>query len=196
VPLSAQVVTRADDQSGVAVFTGLVMGGFSLYKLYFPSDDAPPKSPPAKPSPEVLLLMMMFSSTLPVAFCGYLVSHHPAALTILISGRANAPSRLHSSRKGQYHNPTDLDFVNEIRQTPIIPQAFLQSKHGYPRYDLGQLRDSPSVLAERYLEGYCVCFIYELFTCYDRRGQDDNGRVKRGSLGRLHGLYRSVSIER
>jgi len=58
---------------GVIGFTGLIMGGLWLYRLYFPRDGIEPKKTEAKPSPEVLLLMMMFSSTIPLAASGTLI---------------------------------------------------------------------------------------------------------------------------
>ena len=60
-------------QAAVTAFTGLLMGGFSVYKLYFPTDTTKPKSSDPQPSQEVLLLMMMFSATVPLVVSGYLV---------------------------------------------------------------------------------------------------------------------------
>ena len=57
----------------VIAFTGLVMGGSWLYRLYFPIDPTKPKSTDPKPSQEVLLLMMMFSSSMPLVVSGHLV---------------------------------------------------------------------------------------------------------------------------
>ena len=46
-----------------------------MYRLYFPTDPTKPKSVDAKPSQEVLLLMMMFSTSVPLVVSGYLVRH-------------------------------------------------------------------------------------------------------------------------
>jgi hypothetical protein len=51
------------------------MGGSWLYRLYFPTDSSKPKSVDPKPSQEVLLLMMMFSTSVPLVVAGYLVRH-------------------------------------------------------------------------------------------------------------------------
>ena len=73
IPPFQEVSAGADVQVGVIGFTGLIMGGLWLYRLYFPRDGIEPKKTEAKPSPEVLLLMMMFSSTIPLAASGTLV---------------------------------------------------------------------------------------------------------------------------
>jgi hypothetical protein len=57
----------------VIAFTGLVMGGSWVYRLYYPIDPTKPKSTDPKPSQEVLLLMMMFSSSMPLVVSGHLV---------------------------------------------------------------------------------------------------------------------------
>jgi hypothetical protein len=57
----------------VIAFTGLVMGGSWLYRLYSPIDPTKPKSTDPKPSQEVLSLMMMFSSSMPLVVSGHLV---------------------------------------------------------------------------------------------------------------------------
>jgi hypothetical protein len=57
----------------VIAFTGLVMGGSWVYRLYYPIDASKPKSADPKPSQEVLLLMMMFSSSMPLVVSGHLV---------------------------------------------------------------------------------------------------------------------------
>jgi hypothetical protein len=63
----------AYEKAGVTAFTGLVMGGLWVYRLYFPVDAAKPKTQDSKPCQEVLLLMMMFSSSVPLVVSGYLV---------------------------------------------------------------------------------------------------------------------------
>ena len=49
------------------------MGGSWVYRLYFPIDASEPKNSDPKPSQEVLLLMMMFSSSMPLVVSGHLV---------------------------------------------------------------------------------------------------------------------------
>jgi len=82
VSLSTYTSLKLMGQATVAAFTGLLMGGFWVYKLYFPTDATKPKSSDPQPSQEVLLLMMMFSATVPLVVSGYLVCCNQSLYTM------------------------------------------------------------------------------------------------------------------
>ena len=118
-------VIGADNQAGLVVFVGLIMGGFWVYRLYSHSStvQTKPKSPDSKPSQEVQMLTAMFSSCIPLVVSGYLVCPHLAFLLRrkLIPDRLITTIRLHPRSSVKYHIRTTHYLFNEIRKTPAIP---------------------------------------------------------------------------
>jgi uncharacterized membrane protein YwzB len=52
----------------------IAMGCVTLYKAFWPSEPKVDKETKAQMSPEVMMLMMMFASSLPLSISGYFVS--------------------------------------------------------------------------------------------------------------------------
>jgi hypothetical protein len=63
-------------QIGTVGIIGLCFGAFQVYRLYWPKEDTDlelPKEPKAQPSQQVLQLMMMMGSSIPLIVSGFFV---------------------------------------------------------------------------------------------------------------------------
>jgi hypothetical protein len=180
----------AYDKAGVTAFTGLVMGGLWVYRLYFPVDVAKPKSQDPKPCQEVLLLMMMFSSSVPLVVSGYLVRslRFQSPRPMLSLDRPIPTIRLYPSPQVRDHIRTNHNLLDEIRETQTIPQTILQSGIQHFINPPTQSRDA-AIQSELDGKRYGAGYLCALYTCNDRWGPDDWCCGTARGLGGVYGVY-------